>query len=91
MIIRNDDQTISRKLPDAALNMLGIKKEQTMNTRPPTRERERLAAQRLAELNLPQRICNSSVKGHYTTGMGETPIAVRPGAMRAFELPSRGL
>ena len=62
-----------------------------MNTKLPAKVRERLAAERLSQLDVPQRICNSSSTEKYRTGMGETPVAVRPGAMRAFTLPSRGI
>ena len=62
-----------------------------MKTKLPPRVRERLAAERLREFDVPQRICNSASAGSYRTGMGETPVAVRPGAMRAFTLPSKGI
>jgi hypothetical protein len=62
-----------------------------MNTKLPAKVRERLAAERLREFDVPARICNSASVGTYRTGMGETPVAVRPGAMRAFELPSKGM
>jgi hypothetical protein len=62
-----------------------------MKTKLPPKVRERLAAERLSQLDVPQRICNSSSTQPYRTGMGETPVAVRPGAMRAFGLPSKGM
>ncbi len=61
-----------------------------MNTKLPPRVRERMAAERLRQ-SWPIRICNSSSAGTYRTGMGETPVYVRPKAMDAYSLPSRGI
>lgn len=52
---------------------------------------ERLAAmQKPAALEAPTRVTNSNTHGHYD-GAELRPFDGRPGAMRAYELPSRGI
>jgi len=56
--------------------------------------RQRMFEERLRKVQTPsaQRICNAAMQHTtYRTGDGEVVQQVRPGAMHAYSLPSRGM
>lgn len=57
-------------------------------------ERQRMFDERLRKAQTPAdgRVCNAAMQGTtYRTGDGEVVQQVRPGAMHAYTLPSRGV